>query len=167
MRKICAVCLIYILMFCIIFFFGQAKSYAVDKNTKVDIRSGLLTGKVSDMDKKPLPNISIKIIDFMGKVKYSALTDKQGTYAVKDILAGTYLLTIANKQKILLNVNQDAGTGKIYIMLPKSAPSYASGSISTLSTPLLVTIVGGVVLVGASFYGISKYDSGTYYPVSP
>ncbi len=107
------------------------------------------------------------IMDVMGKVKYSAFTDEQGSYAIKDVLSGTYSLIIADSQEITLEVKQRAAKKTINVMLPQNARLYTSGSIGSFSTPILFAVGGGVVLVAASVYGISQYDSDTYTPVSP
>ncbi len=167
MRRNSVLCFLITVMFFCTIVLGQSMLYAAENSAKVEISSGFLTGIVTDMDKKALSNIPIMIMDVMGKVKYSAFTDEQGSYAIKDVVSGTYSLIIADSQEITLEVKQRAGKKTINVMLPQNAQLYTSGSIGSFSTPILFAVGGGVVLVAASVYGISQYDSDAYTPVSP
>ncbi len=161
MRKQAILCLFVAIAFASYSVYGVTMSYAAPKTAVVEVKTGTLAGKITDMDEAPIAGKSIKILDATGKEKYKATSNKQGKYTIKDIVAGTYTLIIADSQKISLVVKSDASNFLLNAMIPGEAKTYTAGSIGNLSTPLIVAIAGGVVLVGVAGYGISEYDSDT------
>ena len=161
MKKQALLCLFVAVAFATYSVYGVTMSYAGPKTAVVEVKTGTLTGKITDMDEAPLSGKTVKILDNMGKEKYNTTSNKQGEYTIKDLVAGTYTLIIADSQKIAIVVKADASNSLLNAMVPVSAKPYAGGSIGSLSTPLIVAITGGVVLVGVAAYGISEYDSDT------
>ena len=128
--------------------FGLSASYASPKPAVVEVKPGILTGKVMDMDEKPLEGRSVKILDAAGKVRYTAVTDKDGTYSIEGLAAGNYTLILGDTQQVSLVVKAGSNNTVVNAMLPVAGAQYAAGAMGGLSTPLIVAIAGGVILIG-------------------
>jgi len=145
---------------------GLTLSYAAPRNAVVEVKTGALTGKLTDMDEKPLSGKTVKILDTMGKLKYSATTGQDGKYAIENLSAGTYTMVVADSQKVTLLVKASSSNQIINAMLPKTTKPYGAGAIAGLGAPLVVAIAGGLILVGVATYGIVEYDSKAHDKVS-
>ena len=171
MRKRAMLCLITAIVFATYSVAGLPMSYAGTKAAVVEVKTGTLTGKITDMEETPLAGQTVKVLDAVGTVKYSATSNKKGEYSIKGLEVGTYTLIMAESQKVTLIVKDDSTNTLLNAMLPAKSQAYAAGQ---LGAPLIVAIVGGCVLVGVAAYGISSYDSDTHeaapvipLPVSP
>ena len=167
MRRQAVLCLVTAMAFFTYSVCGLTMSYAAPKATVVEVKPGTMTGKVTDMDEKPLEGVSMKLLDSMGKVKYSASTAKDGTYSIEGIVAGSYSLIIADTQKVSLVVKPGSKNTLVNAMLPTATEPYAAGDIAGLSTPLIIAIAGGCVIIGVAIYGIVEYDSSSTVTPSP
>lgn len=164
MRKRAMLCLITAIAFATYSVWGVSMSYAAPKTAVVEVKPGTLTGKVTDMDEKPLAGKTIKVVDALGAVKYKALTAEDGTYSVADLKPGTYTLIMADSQKVSLVVTAESTNTIVNAMLPANLKPYAAGAIGA---PVIVAIAGGVILVGVAVYGITQYDSDEHTPLIP
>ncbi len=161
MRKQALLCLFVAVVFATYSVYGVTLTYASPKTAVVEVKTGALTGKITNMDEAPLSGKSIRILDATGKEKYQAVSNKEGNYSIKDIASGTYTLVIADFQKVSIVVKPDASNFLINAMVPETAKPYAGGAIGDMSTALGVAITGGVVLISTAIYGITQYDSDT------
>lgn len=142
--------------------YGLSVCYAAPKAAVVEVKPGVLSGKIMDMDEKPLEGKSVKILDAMGKVKYTTATDKEGMYTIDNLAAGTYTMVLADVQKVSLVVKSDSNNTVVNAMVPMTTGTYNAGT-SGLSAPVIVAIAGGVLLVGFGIWKIIDHDSDTYY----
>jgi len=144
-------------------------AFSAPKVATVEVKAGTIKGLVTDLNEKPLQGKAIKILDVADKVKYSAITGKDGKYTITGIESGTYTMIIANSQKVTLLVKPDASNEIINVMLPAGTRPYSAGADDDkgISTPLVAGIVGGVVLIGVTTYGIMEWDSDEHGKVSP
>ena len=150
--------------------FGLSASYAAQKAGVVEVKPGVLTGKIMDLDEKPVEGKSVKILDAMGKTKYTTTTGKDGTYRIDNLAAGTYTMVLADMQKVSLVVKSSSNNTVVNAMIPTTTEPYAAGKRDRLSAPLIIAIAGGVLLIGFGAYMIADHDSDTHYrapPVSP
>ena len=149
--------------------FGLSASYAASKAGVVEVKPGVLTGKIMDLDEKPLEGKTVKILDAMGKAKHATTTGKDGTYTIDNLAAGTYTMVLADMQKVSLVVKSSSNNTVVNAMVPTTTEPYAAGKKGGLSAPLIVAIAGGVMLIGFAAWMIADHDSDTYYqePVSP
>jgi hypothetical protein len=150
--------------------FGLSASYAAPKAAVVEVKPGVLTGKIMDLDEKPVQGKSVKILDAMGKAKHTATTDKDGAYTIDNLAAGTYTMVVADMQKVSLIVKSSSNNTVVDAMISRTTEPYAAGAGGGLSAPLIVAIAGGVLLIGFASYKIIDHDSDTQYqapPVSP
>ena len=146
--------------------FAASVSYAAPKAAVVEVKPGVLTGKIMNMDEQPVEGQSVKILDAVGKAKYTATTAKDGTYAIDNLVAGTYTMVIAGMQKISLVVKSSSNNTVVNAMVPTTKEPYTAGAVGGLSAPLIVAIAGGVLLVGFAAWKIADHDSDTHEPVS-
>ena len=149
--------------------YGLSLSYAASKAAVVEVKPGVLTGKIMDMDEKPMEGKSVKILDTLGKTKHAATTDKDGMYTIDNLVAGTYTMVVASVQKVALVVKSGSNNTVVNAMIPAVTKPYTAGA-GGLSAPLIVAIAGGVMLVGFAAYKIADFGSDTYEheePVSP
>jgi hypothetical protein len=150
--------------------YGLSLSYAAPKTAVVEVKPGVLTGKVMDLDEKPLAGKSVKILDAMGKAKYVTTTGTDGMYTIESLAAGTYTMVVADMQKVSLVVKSSSNNTVVNAMVPTTTEPYAAGDVGGLSAPLIVAIAGGVLLVGFAAWKISDSDDNTRTvapPVSP
>ena len=150
--------------------FGVSASYAAPKAAVVEVKPGVLTGKIMDLDEKPVEGKSVKILDAMGKTRYTTTSGKDGTYTIDNLAAGTYTMVLADMQKVSLVVKASSNNTVVNAMISTSTEPYAAGGGGGLSAPLIVAIAGGVLLIGFGIYKIVDQDSNPYYqdsPVSP
>jgi|GEM_PF-1472925 len=151
--------------------FGLSASYAAPKAGVVEVKPGVLTGKIMDLDEKPVEGKTVKILDAMGKTKHTTTTGKDGTYAIDNLAAGTYTMVVADMQKVSLVVKSSSNNTVVNAMVSTTTEPYSAGSGNGLSAPLIVAIAGGVLLIGFAAWKIADHDSETYYqetpPVSP
>ena len=149
--------------------FGLSTSYAAPKAATVEVKPGVLTGKIMDLDEKPLEGKTVKILDAMGKAKHATTTGKDGTYTIDNLAAGTYTMVLADMQKVSLVVKSSSNNTVVNAMVPTTTEPYAAGKKGGLSAPLIVAIAGCVMLIGFAAWMIADHDSDTYYqePVSP
>ena len=137
----------------------------------VEVKPGVLTGKIMDLDEKPVEGKSVKILDAMGKAKHATTTGKDGTYTIDNLAAGTYTMVLADMQKVSLVVKSSSNNTVVNAMVSMTTEPYTAGAGGGLSAPLIVAIAGGVLLIGFAIYKIVDSDSDPYYqetpPVSP
>ena len=145
--------------------FGLSASYAAPKAGVVEVKPGVLTGKIMDLDERPVEGKSVKILDAMGKAKHATTTGKDGTYTIDNLAAGTYTMVLADMQKVSLVVKSSSNNTVVNAMVPTTTEPYTAGAEGGLSTPLIVAIAGVVLLVGGMTYLI--VDHVTSDPVSP
>jgi hypothetical protein len=143
--------------------FGLSSAYAAPKNAVVEVKPGGLTGKIMDLDENPVEGKSVKILDAMGKTKYETTTGKDGTYSIEDLAAGSYTMIVADMQKVSLVVKSSSNNTVVNAMVSATNEPYTAGSIGGLSTPLIVAIAGGVILIGVAAWQISEHEADTYY----
>ncbi len=156
-----AICCLVAVVFLVNSVFGISMSYATGKNSSVEVKPGILTGQVTNMDKDALANVSVKIVNITGKVLFSAITDIDGKYSIQNLTPGKYTLIIGDIQKVVLEVKQEAEISMVNAMLTLNTESYAAGSVGSLSAPIVAAVAGGVVIIAVTAYGISEYDSDT------
>ena len=152
--------------------FGLSASYAAPKAAVVEVKPGVLTGKIMDLDEKPVEGKSVKILDAMGKAKHTATTGKDGTYRIDSLAAGTYTMVLADMQKVSLVVKPSSNNTVVNAMISTTTEPDSAGSGNGLSAPLIVAIAGGVLLIGFAIYKIVDHESDDPYyqetpPVSP
>jgi len=167
MRRRSVLCVVTAMAFLTYSVFGLGMSYAEPKAAVVEVKAGTMTGKVTNMDEAPLAGKTVKVLDTLGSLKYSATTNQEGNYAIENLAAGTYTLIVADAQKVTLLVKADSKNSTVNAMLPVSSQPYGAGAAAGISAPLIVAIAGGCVLVGVAAYGIASYDSKTHDKVSP
>lgn len=146
--------------------YGLSVCYAAPKAAVVEVKPGVLTGKIMDLDEKPMEGKTVKILDAMGKVKYTTATDKEGMYTIDNLAVGTYTIVVANVQKVSLVVTSDSNNTVVNAMVPMTTGTYEAGA-GGLSTPLIVAIAGGVLLVGFAGWKIIDHNTDTYYVPPP
>ena len=150
--------------------FGVSASYAAPKAAVVEVKPGVLSGKIMDLDEKPVGGKSVKILDAMGKAKHATTTGKDGTYRIDNLAAGTYTMVVADMQKVSLVVKTSSNNTVVNAMVSTTTEPYAAGA-GGLSAPLIVAIAGGVLLIGFAAYKIADHESDDPYyqtpPVSP
>ncbi len=142
--------------------FGLSSSYAAPKSAVVEVKPGVLTGKVMDLDEQPVEGKSVKILDAAGKAKYVTTTGKDGAYTIDNLAAGTYTLILADMQKVALVVKPSSNNTVVNAMVPTTTEPYTAGAGAGLSAPLIVAIAGGVLLIAFSVWQINKHESDTY-----
>lgn len=147
--------------------FGLSSSYAAPKAAVVEVKPGVLTGKIMDLDEKPLEGKTVKILDAMGEAKYTTTTGKDGTYTIDNLAAGTYTMVLADMQKVSLVVKPTSNNTVVNAMVSITTEPYSAGAGGGLSAPLIVAIAGGVLLIAFSAWKIADHDSDTYYQESP
>ncbi len=150
--------------------FGLSTGYAAQKAAWVEVKPGVLTGKIMDLDEKPMEGRSVKILNAEGKAKHATTTGEDGTYRIENLAAGTYTMVLADMQKVSLLVKSSSNNTVVNAMVPTTAEPYAAGAEGGLSAPLIVAITGGLLLIGYGAYQIADDDSDTYHqepPVSP
>jgi hypothetical protein len=150
--------------------YGLGMCYAEQKAAVIEVKPGVLTGKIMDLDEKPMEGKSVKILDAMGKVKYAAATDKEGMYKIENLAAGTYTMIVAGVQKVSLVVKSDSNNTVVNAMVPMTTGPYNAGAEGGLSVPVIIAITGGVLLLGFGIYKIVDHGGDTKYvpiPVSP
>jgi len=167
MKRRSVLCVVTAMAFLTYSVFGLSMSYAEPRVAVVEVKAGTMTGKITNMDEKPLAGKTVKVLDTLGAVKYSATTGQEGTYAIANLVSGTYTLIMADTQKVTLLVKPDAKNTMINAMVPVSSQPYQAGAAAGIAAPLIVAIAGGCVLVGVAAYGIASYDSKTHDKVSP
>jgi hypothetical protein len=169
MNKRALLCLVTAMAFLTYTVGGLTMSYAAPKTAVVEVGPGTITGKITDFDEKPLEGKSVKILDSMGTVKFSAITDKDGKYSIENLSAGTYTVIMASSMKATLLVKPGSENTLINAMVPMTTQPYSGSAIGGLSAPLVVAIGMGAVMVGVAAYGIAAYDSSPHAmtPVSP
>ena len=137
----------------------------------VEVKPGVLTGKIMDLDEKPVEGKSVKILDAMGKAKHATTTGKDGMYTIDNLAAGTYTMVLADMQKVSLVVKSSSNNTVVNAMIPTTTEPYAAGARGGLSAPLIIAIAGGVLLIGFAAYKIVDHETGDpdYHapPVSP
>ena len=141
--------------------YGLSLSYAAQNAAVVEVKPGVLTGKIMDMEEKPLEGKSIKILDAVGKTKQTATTDKDGMYTIENLSAGTYTMVVANVQKVALVVKPGSNNTVVNAMIPAVTKPYNAGA-GGLSAPLIVAVAGGVLLVGGAAWKIADFSKDTY-----
>lgn len=148
--------------------YGLGLSYAEPKTAVVEVKPGVLTGKITDLDDKPLEGRSVKILDATGKERYSATTGKDGSYALENLAAGTYTMVLASVQKVSLVVTPNSKSTVVNAMVPAVTEPYKAGAIG-VSAPLIIAIVGGVAVVTVGAVAVFDHDSDPLVlePVSP
>ncbi len=146
--------------------FALSASYAASKAAVVEVKPGVLTGKIMNMDEQPMAGQSVKVLDAVGKAEYTATTSEDGTYSIDNLAAGTYTMVIAGMQKIALVVKSSSNNTVVNAMVPTSMEPYTAGAAGGLSAPLIVAIAGGVLLVGFAAWQIADHDSDVHEPVS-
>lgn len=150
--------------------YGLSVSYAAPKAGVVEVRPGVLTGKIMNLDEKPMEGKSVRILDAAGKAKHTAMTGKDGAYTIENLVAGTYTMIVADAQKVSLVVNASSNNSVVNAMIPTTTAPYSAGAADGLSLPLIVAVAGGVVLIGIAAWQIADQDSDDPYyqsPVSP
>jgi len=147
--------------------FGLSTSYAAPKAGVVEVKPGVLTGKIMDLDEKPVEGKSVKILDAMGKAKHATTTGKDGTYAIDNLAAGTYTMVLADMQKVSLVVKSSSNNTVVNAMVPTTTEPYSAGKKGGLSAPLIVAIAGGVLLIGFGIYKIVDNNPCTDDPPPP
>lgn len=148
--------------------YGLSLAYAAPKAAVVEVKPGVLTGKIMDLDEKPLEGKSVKILDAMGKTKYTATTGEDGAYTIENLVAGTYTMVVAEMQKVSLVVKPSSNNGVVNALIPLTKEPYAAGAGGGLNVPLIVAITGGVLLIGFASWQIADHDPDPYFqpPVS-
>lgn len=147
--------------------FGLSASYAAPKAAVVEVKPGVLTGKIMDLDEKPVEGKSVKILDAMGNAKHATTTGEDGTYTIDNLAAGTYTMVVADMQKVSLVVKSSSNNTVVNAMVPTTTEPYAAGERGGLSAPLIVAIAGGVLLIGFGIYKIVDTNSDDDYPPPP
>jgi hypothetical protein len=134
----------------------------------VEVKPGVLTGKIMDLDEKPMEGKSVKILDAAGKAKYETATGKGGSYTIENLAAGTYTMILADMQKVSLVVKSSSNNTVVNAMVPTTTEPYVAGAGSGLSVPLIVAITGGVLLIGFAAWKIADHESDdtSYQPPS-
>ncbi len=143
--------------------FGLSAGYAAQKSAVVEVKPGVLTGKIMDLDDKPLEGKAVKLLDAAGKARHAATTGKDGAYTIEDLAAGTYTMVIADMQKVSLVVEPSSNNTVVNAMIPTTTEPYNAGAVAGLSVPLVVAIAGGVLLVGFAAWKIADHESDTTY----
>jgi len=138
--------------------YGLGMCYAAQKSAVVEVKPGVLSGKIMDLDEKPMEGKTVKILDTMGKVKYAAATDKEGKYSIENLAEGTYTMIVADVQKVSLLVKSDSKNTVVNAMVPMTTGSYDAGAAGGLSIPLIVATAAGVLLVGFGIYKIVDHN---------
>ena len=141
--------------------YGLGLSYAAPKAAVVEVKPGVLTGKVMDMDEKPLEGKSVKILDTLGKTKHAATTDKDGMYTIDNLAGGNYTMVVANVQKVALVVKSGSKNTVVNAMIPALTETYTAGA-GGLSAPLIVAIGAGVLLVAFAGWKIADFNADKY-----
>ena len=167
MNKRALLCLVTAMAFLTYTVGGLTMSYAAPKTAVVEVGPGTITGKITDFDEKPLEGKSVKILDSMGKVKFSAVSDKDGMYSIENLTAGIYTVVMANSMKATLLVKPGSENTLINAMVPITTQPYSAGGDAGISSSMVVAIAMGCVMVGVAAYGIAAYDSTPHSPVSP
>ena len=134
--------------------FGLSASYAASNAGVVEVKPGVLTGKIMDLDEKPVEGKSVKILDAMGKAKHATTTGKDGTYTIDNLAAGTYTMVLADMQKVSLVVKSSSNNTVVNAMVPTTREPYTAGERGGLSAPLIVAIAGGVLSLAPDVPGI-------------
>ena len=167
MRRRALISLLTAVAFASYSIYGLSPSYAAQKTAVVEVKPGVLTGKIMDLDENPLAEKSVKILDAVGKAKYTTTTGKDGTYTIENLAAGTYTMVVADMQKVSLEVKSSSNNTVVNAMVPTTTKPYTAGAGGGLSAPLIVAIAGGVLLVGFASWKIADHDSDTYYRAPP
>jgi len=141
--------------------YGLSLSYAAQKASVVEVKPGVLTGKIMDMDEKPLEGKSVKILDAMGKTKHEVTTDKDGMYTIDNLAGGNYTMVVANVQKVALVVKSGSKNTVVNAMIPALTEPYTAGA-GGLSAPLIVAIGAGVLLVAFAGWKIADFNADKY-----
>ncbi len=167
MRRRALISLLTAMAFASYSVFGVSSSYSSQKAAVVEVKPGVLTGKIMDLDENPMSGKSVKILDAVGKAKYTTTTGKDGTYTINNLTAGTYTMVVADMQKVSLEVKASSNNTVVNAMVPATTQPYAAGAGGGLSAPLIVAIAGGVLLVGFAAWKIADHDTDTYYHEPP
>jgi hypothetical protein len=133
----------------------------------VSVKPGAVKGTVFEpTTKKPWAKVSVELIDpSSGKVLSTVQTDDQGAYSFGDVKEGKYLVRVAGKVTLPLEVAPGAEAG----VLNLAVPTAVMGTVAMAVTWTTVAVVGAGVVTAAAVpvMAAGASNGGSHGSVSP
>jgi len=117
-------------------------AFGAVKLGQVTVKEGDLTGKVVDNLGKPVADTRVEVLGKADKVLAAAVSDKAGSYRIKDLASGEYRLRVGKRYTIRLFVAGRARVSDLKLVLPQG---YAAADLALPTTAL----GWGIIAAGA------------------
>jgi hypothetical protein len=130
---------------------------AASKSDAFKVQPGTVVGLVSDVAGKSQAGVTVRMSG-EGRVM-EAVTDKAGSFALKNVVAGRYDLYVGGAQPAKVVATTDAASGLLYVVVPGQNSNAAMGGLG-----LGLLIVGGTgAAVGGSMVAANNGWIGGWY----
>lgn len=117
-------------------------AFGAAKLGKMTVKEGDLTGKVVDNLGKPVADTQVEVLGKADRIVASAVSDKAGSYRIKDLTAGEYRLRVGKRYTIRLSVAGRTGVSDLKLVLPQG---YSAAALALPATAL----GWGIIAAGA------------------
>ncbi|MBI5118039.1 carboxypeptidase regulatory-like domain-containing protein [Candidatus Poribacteria bacterium] len=129
------------------------------------LKPGALEGTLVDTAGKPLPKISVRVLDKNGATVAKDITDKVGKFSFKKLEAGNYTLSVGDKYNydLKLALQEQAESSEMKVVIPETAGVKQAYTVS----PVLVGGVVVAVVAGIAAAASGGGGGGSSHTVSP
>ena len=117
--------------------------------------SGKIVGVLKDSTGKPLPGVTVNIIDQSGKVVASVVTDANGLFSVANLPAGSYALQAVNAAgQALAGASSVTVTAGATTTVAATATATGALSLSTGSAGFIAALGGPIAAAALASAGV-------------